>query len=651
MSNDPSLKPIEKLDYETYHKIILDLLAKDKRTKDLVSFVLPEHTKSIFDEPTKKIYPARATVNDVAALARSRQRVEQSATLQGYIIPGCDIPDTRGGGTNIQGWRPNMIVTIENGKHLDKPKVIGLTVWGERVPLYAERDVPEKDQTRVHLPMFRPITVVAEENEFDAKKYPGQKFKGWTLLFLVKVSSEKPISIASLVLLLKSSQQVIKVEDINENMVFSTLVLTDIKWLNVESIDEWVDDPENYDRVEKKGPDGQTLMRRDGASGRMVPVVEIRAKRKKSITGQPFIQEVIGSGEEGGEAVETVTMKISVGPKDDTENPNRATVEFQNYRYGSPSLFMFGLKHIIRNAVLRGNFMDPDPTKDPYAVLNNSYRGQPLIAVCNFARHGPHTFQGETIYYITLIAGLVMFEDASAMDPSDTPIPPMPEIPTDIDSERVDIVPHTVPESDKEKVVIVQDEYDPVDNDPFADDDTDGIYDDDTPPTRAEELDELSNKQIKDILAKYRKDGHEVDLRGKRSNLVRQVLDIESGKIVAAKDVMEAHAKEVKTEEADEEEQVAKAKAKLLAKRKAQADAGKELEPTSGDLTDQQLEQLEKRLMKTIKDVTGPPMDFGEMWGEDNDLRAFPEWITVHHRDLVDTMLERLYKKLGRSTN
>ena len=640
MSKDPSLSPIEKLTYEKYHEIVLDLLKEDKRTKDLVSFVRPEHTQSIFDDPTQKIYPARTTVNAVADLARAVKRIETSATLSGFIIPGCDIPQTRGDATNIQGWRPNMVVTQMNGQKLNKPKVLGLSVWGHHVPLWHERDVQAKDQTRVALPFFRPVTVVAEEGEFESRKYPNQKFKGWTLLYLKTVQSTDPISISNLVNLLKISENLVTVDDLNENMVFSTVVLHG-KWLHTESIDHWVDDPDNFDKVEKKGPDGQPLMRRDAASGRMVPVVEVRAKRKKSITGQPMLQEIIGLEE--GESVETVTMKISVGPIGDTETSNRANVEFQNYRFGRPELMIFGLQPVIQNAMLRGNLMDPDPTKNPYEVLNSSYRGTEIICVCNFARHAPYTSGGETTYYITLIAGFVIYADAGALSPTDTPIPPMPELPEVLFSgEPSKPLPKPIAESQKDSVVIVRDEEEEEEDE-----------EEEVELTREEELDEMSTTELKNVLKGYREDGHDISLRGKRSGLLKQILDIESGKIVAAKTAIEAHAKEAEAEkdvkipgkvESDEEE-VAKAKAKLLAKRKAQAEQGKEIRDKSTDLSDDQLKQLEDRLRKTIADVGGPEMDFEEMWGEDNDLGAFPEWVTVHHKDLVDTMLKRLYKE------
>ena len=195
MEIDKSLSPIKAVSYEEYHSIVVSLIKEELR-----QYVTPEMTKGIYEDPMRTEYPVRTTVNEVASQAAQLKRAAHSQELTGWMLPGCDVPRIRGDATNIPGWRPNMVVTQIDGKQLDKPKLFGLTVWGEHVPLWQDRDLARKDQHQVELPLYRPITIVAGEREFDTKKY-GKK-KGWDLLYLKEIHSTVAIEIKKLIGLL-----------------------------------------------------------------------------------------------------------------------------------------------------------------------------------------------------------------------------------------------------------------------------------------------------------------------------------------------------------------------------------------------------------------------------------------------------------------
>ena len=123
MESDKSLSPIKAVSFEEYHKIILDLIRPELR-----QYVSDEMVKGIYNDPMRQEYPVRTTVNEIASQAAQLQRAVESKEMTGWMLPGCDIPRLRGDATNIPGWRPNMVVTQIDGKQLDKPKVLGMTI-------------------------------------------------------------------------------------------------------------------------------------------------------------------------------------------------------------------------------------------------------------------------------------------------------------------------------------------------------------------------------------------------------------------------------------------------------------------------------------------------------------------------------------------
>lgn len=641
METDKSLSPIKAVSYEEYRKIILGLIREELR-----QFVTEEMTKGIYEDPMRQDYPVRTTLNEVASQAAQLQRAAQSKEMTGWLLPGCDIPRIRGDATNIPGWRPNMIVTQIGEKKLDRPKILGLTTWGEHVPLWQDRDLSRKDQQSVGLPLYRPVTVIVGEREFPSKKY-GKNFPTWDLLYLKEIHSTAPIEIKSLINLLLTSENVTTIPQLGENMVFSTIVLKDCQWTHSESVDKWGELPGQFDSVPVTDKTGQQLFTPHPSSGQPIPQVKMVSKRGKDTIGQPFIQDIIGSQPEDG--LQTATMKIMVrqkGEDSDTKIKQRVRVELQNYRYGRPEMFLFGLKSILLSASNRGNILDSDPTKNPFAALNDAYRGTKLVIVANLTQVNPHTGDDNVErIYCTLVAGLVMYENAHTLDVSDRMIPEFPEgIPPSIIKgvavETTTIPPDTIVFESGAKITVPSVQGAPPQAVSEGDDDL----------TREDILFEKTIPDLKKILREFRNAGHEVTLRGNKANFVNQILQIEKAKIIPAGEVIEAHKEAVEMAKVEDEKKPevdrSQAKAMLLAKKTQQRDATRELQSTESGPAPEELKELEEIILDMIKDVPGEKITWDDLGGDNNDMNIFPSWVTKDHRIMVETMIERIQKQL-----
>ena len=642
MSTDKTLLAIEKVTYKEYHSLILELVRA--QNSELVQYIQPNMTKGIHDDPERQKYPVRVTVNEVMSQAAQLRRAAESKELTGWLLPGCDIPRIRGDATNIPGWRPNMVVTQIDGVKLNRPQVLSLTLWGERAPIWIDSDKARNDQRRIPLPLFRPVTVVAGEKEFDTRQH-GKK-KSWDLLFIKAIHGTKPIEMKTLINLLLTSSEVITPENLSTNQVFSTVVLKGTRWIHAESIDEWVDDPQKVKKIAIKGPDGQQLYAPDPISGRPVPQWEEKPQRSKSEIGQPFMQDVIGSKPEEGR--QTATMKVMLGPKDeDTESNQRIRVELQNYRYGKPELYIFGLGPVLLSAVERGNFVDPDPTKNPYALLNDSYRGTELVVVANYSKANKYRGQdNKERLYCTLIGGLIMFKDAHTLDPSDCIIPVFPnEIPPEMidGAHPVESTPVVVADAPEVHVPVVDSSpvvvaTPSVDSGPVVVDDG----------SRKAELEKMKFTDLKKILAAYREDGFEVVLRGNQASIINQILQIEEGEVTPADQVMEEHKESVKAAEEDTQftkPDISEGKAKLLAKKKSQREATAELTVTE-DAPDEEVKDLELRITDVLSDIPDEETTFEDLWGQNNNMGILPKWVTPNHKVMIEAMIERIQKQL-----
>lgn len=661
METDKSLSPIKAISYEEYHQIILGLVQQELR-----NFVTPEMTKGIYEDPMRQDYPARTTVNEIASQATQLRRAATSKELTGWMLPGCDVPRVRGDATNIPGWRPNMVVTQIDEKRLNKPKIIGLTTWGEHVSLWQDRDLARKDQKKVELPLYRPVTIVAGEREFDSQKYR-KKFPAWDLLYLKEVHSTAPIEIKSLINLLLTSENVITIPQLSEKVVFTTVVLTGCQWTHSESIDEWGEQPGEFDHVPVKDDQGQQLYAPHPSSGQPVAQYKPIPKRGKIEPGQPFIQDLIGSKPE--DQISTATMKVMLGPQDENlKTKQRVRVELQNYRYGRPEMFLFGLKSILLSASQRGNILDSDPTKNPFAVLNDAYRGTKLIVVANVTQVNPSTGADNVErLYCTLVAGLVMYENAHTLDLSDRMIPEFPAglPPNIIQGTAVETVTpplDTIVFEGGAKIVGIDPAKgvtSPVVVAPpmRGASPTPVVTEDDSDLTREDELFEMTVPSLKIILRQFRNAGQEVTLRGNKASFVNQILLLEKPGTVPPGEVIEAHKEAVevakveaaeKAESSGEEPKpdLSAAKAALYQKKQAQKDATRELQTTESGPTDVELKRLEEIIVDMIRDVPGEKITWEDLGGDNNDMGIFPTWVTKDHRVMVETMIARIQVEL-----
>ena len=701
---DPTMSPISEVTYEQYHQLILGLVSEQQ--SDLVPYVQESWTKMIYDDTNRKGYPIRTTVNDVITLAREVKRAEQSHVFTGYMMPGCDVVKISGGATSYQGWRPNMLIIAEDGMTLPRPKVLNFTVWGEHVSLWADKDLAPNKRRRITLPLFRKVSIIAEERDFDSAA--GKK-KGWTLLFFQALHDQTPIDPEILADQLLKCENAYSMDELNDTHLYGAVVLKDIKWRHAQGVDEWSDSTEKFEMRQVKGADGKTLMKLNQATNRMEPVYDRVPKREKSILGQPFIQDLIGSEEiQEGTPPTTWTMKLNIDTgKEDNLRPS---IDFVNYRYGKPDLWIVGFNTILESAVLKGNIYDPDPEKNPFAVLNNSYRGTDLIAVVNFTKSSPYTAprSNQKLTYMTFIPGLVMFRDPAALPPNDVHLPPLTEevgvvseqetaqvaspptpaalpvseeagdeaIPTTgrpplPDVKLEDIIDQIVRgtglgaadvrqkiEEKKEELgffvndlaaahIIAKDMGVTIGLPPVAPE----PEPEQPPASREEELMGTSYPDLQKILRVYREQDYEVVLNQSKLGLINQIIDIEQGRTLPPKKVMEKHAEEAQVIEApkkilsvqERKDKVAQAKAKLLAQKKPQ------LEPTTElDSEDQEWEIRRAEIKEILKDlvVDFPKSTFATLWGKNNDLEIFPEWVTIHHQEVIDGVIQGLLNEM-----
>ncbi len=688
---DPTMLPISEVTYEKYHELILGLMEESLR-----SYVQATWTKAIYDDPNRKGYPIRTTLNDIEAMAREVKRAEQSHTFKGYMLPGCDVVKLAGGASSYQGWRPNMLVIEMDGKKLARPKVVNFTVWGQHVSLWADKDLAPQQRRRVTLPLYRLLSIIAEERDFDTQS--GKK-KGWTLLFYIGLHEKAPIAPEVLANALLTCENAYTVDQLNESHVYGAVVLKGIKWRHAQGIDEWTDSPDKFESRQVMDSEGKPVMRLNQATNRMEPVYDRVPRRVKSPIGQPFIQDLIGSEEVEGTPPTTWTMKLNLDTG--VQDNFRPAIDFVNYKYGKPDLWIVGLDKIIEGAVVRGNLYDPDPEKNPFAVLNNSYRGSDLIAVVNFTKHSPYTAPrtSQKLIYLTFIPGLVMFANPATLPANDvrippleeetgvvsevtTPAPPAPAAPTPT-PEPTPVTEPQLPTGDFEEVadrimrqtgfsrddVIAKVEEKKKELDYFVNDiaaihivakdlgvpPTEEVV---APPPEAdvastleEELMAMDYKALQDRLRPYRDQGYEIVLNQTKLGLINQLIGIETQAVVSAKKVMEVHAEEAKAVEApqkilsvqERKAKVREAKAKLLAQEQAQ------IEPTAELKTeDTEFEQRRKELREILQDliVDFPNSNFASLWGNDNDLEIFPEWVTEHHQPLVDEVIQNLLKEM-----
>ena len=376
------------------------------------------------------------------------------------------------------------------------------------------------------------------------------------------------------------------------------------------------------------------------------------AKHGKSPLGQPFIQEIIGSQPEDG--IVTATMKVMLGPTDENlKTKQRVRVELQNYKFGRPDMFLPGLKVHINAATQRGNILDSDPTKNPFSALNDAYRGTKLIVVANMTGANPHSGQdSEERLYCTLVAGLVMYDNAHTLDISDRMIPDFPE---GIPAGSIQGVVATT-EAVAKPPEPVYDQTTTTGIPPTAVPvvpSTTGATEEDDEFTREDELFEMTIPALKTMLRDYRNAGQEVTLRGNKASFVNQILLIENAGAIPAEQVMEAHKEAVEVAEAatvketeEAKPDLSQAKAALLQKKRSQVDATKELQSTESGPAPDELKRLEEIILDMIRDVPGEKITWEDLGGDTNDMNIFPPWVTKDHRVLVETMIERIQKQL-----
>lgn len=656
MSKDFSLQPIAKASYEEYKNAVLS--AMDRK---LVPFVQESWLAAIYNDTDRKRYPIRTTFNEIETQAAQRKRAEQAHEFTGWLLPGSDVVKVRGGRTSVIGWRPNLLTAIDK-----IPTVISLTVWGEHTNLWADRDMMAKDRRKVPIPLYRRVTLAAEKRDYVDKT--NTKRSGYTLLSIKTIHDTKPIGIAELMELLKKVQNCIHLREVSNKHLYQTVVLKGIRWRHAEGIDDWVDSTEKMEKIAVMDPStGQQKILPNPITSKPEPQWENRPRRVKSEFGQPFIQERIGSGEEGIPIETTPTFKISISEvgKEEIDLGIRATIEFQNYRHAQPHLFIFGLDDIIQDAARIGNIGDPDPNRNPFAQLNRAYRGTELLAIVNFTKITEYTGQTGTFTYMIFIPGVLFYHDAPALSAEDLALPPMPiEYTPELLQEMntvVTPVAQAVTQIPVPKTEVIQPPaaY-PVVSQPTTEGSQAplpttsvvGTEPDDEEEDREDELLGMNVKSLKKLLKMHAQKGYEINLKPrKKLPLVQQIIAIETGAVLPAKQIMEAHAvvaevEAVKAAEVPEEDKLASARSKLLQKQQAQMDATQELQSTAtvGESPDERETELVRILYDVgIKDLF-PTEDFNGLWGEKapNELGIFPDWVTPHHADWINTVIAKI---------
>jgi hypothetical protein len=265
--------------------------------------------------------------------------------------------------------------------------------------------------------------------------------------------------------------------------------------------------------------------------------------------------------------------------------------------------------------------------------------------VANFTKWNKYDSQEGTTYYITLIGGLILYADAGSLD--DMIIPPFPDdIPVDIitgaQTAGAKAAAQTVaPVAPTPAIRGANVTKAPVVEKAEEEEEVSDL-------TREDVLYEMTVKEIQGVLRKYRKEGYEVSLRGNKATLIAQILTIEEGEAISAAVTMAAHDDQVAAEEATEEPKpdLTEAKAKLLQKKKSQTEATKELESPPGGISQDQMASLEERLKGMLEDVPHETVTWDDLWGQNNDLGVFPDWINTGHRELVEIMVKRIQKSL-----
>jgi len=699
-TTDPTMLPISKVTYQKFHETVLSLVERD-----LGSYVQESWTKTIYDDPNRKAYPIRTVKNELENLAREVKRAEDSHVYTGYILPGCDAvkASAGSGAANIMGWRPNMLVTSMDGAALPQPRVVNFTVFGEHIAPWHDKDLAPEKRRKMTLPLYRKCSVIAEEREYPTRGY-GQR-KGLTMLFFQALHESQPLPPIQLADMLKKCSNAITLDQVNESYIYQAVVLTGIKWRHARGIDEWGVSSTKFKNVPVMGSDGKPMMRQNPATGRHEAVFERIAKPEKDPIGQPFIQDLIGSEETEGEPPTTYTMKLSIGGHQD--DSLRPTIEFMNYKFGKPDMWIMGFDPIMANAMTKGNFYDPDPEKNPFAQLNNAFTGSDLIAVVNFTKSSDYKPTGAPPKkYLTFIPGLVMFDNVAILPPNDIHVTPLTEEYGVVGEEATQQIA-SPPEPVQETVLpsIDQTPQDAISSSTLDTLDTviSKIAIQRSLPipaieqmieNKVEELEHLINRQaashiiakelgvdlsiplaeaektvtapstsledqimaldykaLQDRLKPHREAGHEVFLNKSKLELITQIMEIESGHRVLPQAAIQAQAEVAKEEVmpekiqsvADRKAKVAQAKSKLLAQQKAEiestveiTDESKEWEARSGEI---------KEILSDLI-VDFPNTSFAKLWGENNDLEVFPEWVTQHHQQFIDDIIKGLVKDL-----
>ena len=604
------MKPVSSVTYEVYRETVLALI----EDKELTPYIQEKWMQEIHKDPARQGYPIRTTVNAIAGLAAEARNIDQAATLTGYILPGSDLVSVRGGTTSIKGWRPNMLVLDEKA-----PYIQNMTVWGEHVELYSEKDKPKADRKRVTLPLYRKVTVIAEQNEWTDRT--NTKRQGMNLRFLKTVHDSKPPSIKKLATLIKRCSNTYTIEQLNDNLLYQSMVLRGIKWRHAEGIDYFRNSTTEFITVTKRDGKGNPIMERNPMTNATQVATEQKPKPIKDPLGQPFIQRVIGTGEEGSPGEDTWTMKLQISPQvNDPKLGKWVTVNFENFRYAQPHLMVAGFDAIFNSARARGNINDPDPTKNPYAALNEAYRGEEIMVIGNFTRMNKSKTSDD--YYLTFNPGLVMVANAEDLPKEDVKYP---QFPKDIQvvGAKVPVIEKPEPEEEEEEEGDI---------------------------SREEQLMDMTPKTLKKILTGFREKGFEVTLRGSKLSLINRIMEIESGKVLPAEETMKEHDTRAK-EEKKTKRDLSSARAKLLKKQEADMEPTDELpdeeeseseEEDEEDEADQRISELREELESFA--VEFPDHRFAEFYGEDNDLDVFPDWVTPEHEKLVNRILEELRK-------
>ncbi len=657
MSKDFSLNPISNSSYEEYKNAVLSNI-----DRNLVPFVQESWLAAIYNDTDRKRYPIRTTFNEIETQAGLRKRNEQAKEYTGWLLPGSDIVKVRGGNTSVIGWRPNLLTAVDG-----KPQVISLTVWGEYTSLWVDRETMAKDRRKVSLPLYRRVTLVAEERDYEDKT--GVKRSGFTMLCLKKIHDTKPVEISVLMELLRKSVNCVSLNQLGNRHLYQTVVIKGIRWRHAEGIDYWIDSATAMDKVAIIDPStGQQKILPNPISSKPEPQWESRPKRVKSEFGQPFIQERIGSGEEGIPIETTPTFKISVSGVGEGSDDSglRPTIEFQNYRHGQPHLFIFGFDDIIQDAAKLGNMGDADPNRNPFSQLNRAYRGTELLAVVNFTKMTEYTGQTGTFTYMIFIPGVVFYHDAPSLAAGDLLLPPMPpeytaELLQEMNAGVLPTQSTVVQTAPVPKVEVVQPPTErPVVSQPTTEGSQAplpttsvvGAPEGEEEEDREDQLLGMKVEALKKLLKMRAVEGYEVNLKPrKKLPLVQQLIAIETGQVMPAKKIMEAHAvveqaEAIKAEETPKDDNLASARSKLLAKQQSQLDATKELEQSGPATTEP--DEREMELIRTLYDVgikdLFPDEDFDGLWGEKapNELSIFSDWVTPDHRDWINTIITKI---------